>query len=295
VTGSTEFFATAAVGCGRTTSTTISFNAKFFVEVDTGVGMGAGDTSNRGDAFRISYELTPANPAITLTQVQINLRNDGLGVGVFHPGSSTFAGNEAAGNGPTVHASSDVPSGDVSFSFNGGFTVMTIDVTAGSWAEGDDLIFGVDTDRVRVNGPNMGEPPISTTDRGGDFGATGGASCQNAADEVLFSFAFDTPIGMTNLGDLDFRLQRTSAGRANLQGCSQNFDFTVTVVVPDVDFAVLTQKTVPVTPLCTQIFGIPLGTPNVSGRAIATARCVGGNSFLVQNPQAVHFTAVNCP
>jgi hypothetical protein len=321
VTGSTEFFATAAVGCGRTTTTAIDIEIEFYIQVSTPMGA---DTSNTDNAFRISYDVVSISAPfmasqVSLRQVQIFLRNGGAGAGVFDPdltGPFTWTGTETPGSGPTTNTAAiapppfnpnipvhtPVPSGFVTYSFSDYDPVslsgnrptrMTIDITPGEWDELETLVFGVDTDGVRADG-NGGA--VTITDQGGYFGFPGGAG--NPAEEVDFLFSFDIDtFGVTPLTSLNSGLQATMGNRvANLQGHSQNNHFEITVAVPDVDFAVLTQKTVPVTPLCTQLFGVSLGgLPNVSGRAIATARCVGGNSFLVQNPQAVHFTAVNCP
>lgn len=66
------------------------------------------------------------------------------------------------------------------------------------------------------------------------------------------------------------------------------------VSIPDEDFAVLAQKTIVVTPLVKSVFGVTLPSFNVSSRAIAIARCSGGNATVL-NPQLVHVTAITCP
>lgn len=275
---STTFSATAGVGCGRTTST--SFTVTYNITVDTG----SGDTSNVPNAFTIGFT---SPDSVSLSQVQIDLQNGGVGVGVFQPGipldQVAFTGNEALGNGPTVDGSSDISRSDVSFLFNATNSVMTINVTPGVWISGLNLVFGVDTDGVRVNGGT-----VTATDQGGDFGASGGAS-STSAGAVLFSFGFNggTPIG------LEKTLQANGNKQSNLQGNPVTISNTITV--PNVDFAVLTQKTVTVKPIFGQIFGNVVGNYQVSGRAIATARCVGSTSTLVQNPQAVYVTGFSCP
>jgi hypothetical protein len=292
---STIFTTAADVGCGRSEETTLDFNITFNIEVDTLTNSTDNNTSNVADAFRVGF--TTATPGISLTQVEINLQNGAMGAGVFHPNpvqpDLTFSGNEATGNGPTVHASSDVPAGNTSFNFNPGNTVMTIDVTPGVWTSGETLVFGVDTDGVRVSN-NPGMPPPADVDTGGNFGSTGGGA-MSTAGEVLFSFSFTTAGGTSPLTPFDKSLQRLGVRRSELLGVSQNFQTTISIVIPDVDFAVMTQKTVPVTPLFKQIFGIPISDYNVSGMAIATARCEGDDSVLVENPQSVFFTGVNCP
>lgn len=79
-------------------------------------------------------------------------------------------------------------------------------------------------------------------------------------------------------------------------------DFNVTAAVgcgrstvPDEDFAVLAQQTLSVNAICNNLFGIPVGPFTVSGRAVATARCAGANSTVVNNPLLVHVTGVTCP
>lgn len=293
-TNSTIFVTNAAVGCGRSQESTEEFEISFNLVVETG-GMGndsTQNTSNVPNAFRVGF--TTASPGISLTQVQINLQNGG-GSGVFHPNpvqpDPMFSGNEATGNGPTVHNTSAVPAADVNFSFNMGNTVMTIDVTPGVWTSGETLIFGVDTDGVRVSS-NPGMHPANV-DTGGNFGDTGGGA-MSTADEVLFSFAFTTPSGTSSAQPFDKKLQRLGTSTSRLLGVSQNFTLTVTIVIPDVDFAVMAQKSMTVSPLFKQLFGVPISDFTISGRAIATARCVGANSVLVQNPQSVYFTDVNC-
>jgi Flp pilus assembly protein TadG len=65
---------------------------------------------------------------------------------------------------------------------------------------------------------------------------------------------------------------------------------------PNVDFAVLAQKTIAVTPLVKTVFGVAIPSFNVSSRAIAIARCRGGASIAtVENPQLVHVTTITCP
>jgi hypothetical protein len=323
--GSTAFTTAASVGCGRTTTGgTIDMDIKFYLQVETpGAGMSATNTSSAPQAFRISYEITSITGAmasdISLVTMQMYLRNDGLGTGVFDPdttvpinewtglesGSGATVDNTFTGNTYLPAPFSSVPAGSVTFSysdyvanpFGAGIrpTRLAAAITSGVWNENETLVFGIDTDGVRVDDPPP--PAATTTDRGGNFGESGAASGTDPAMEVDFLFQFNTPLGTSSLQSLDLLMQRIGNTEARLQGNAQkNFLLDLTVVVPDEAFAVLTQKTVNVTPICTQIFGVPLGTIPVSGRAVATGRCRGSSTTdpIVLNPQGVHFTSVSC-
>ncbi len=96
---------------------------------------------------------------------------------------------------------------------------------------------------------------------------------------------------------MDFTLAQTGPDLAQLVGNNLQISSTVTItiVIPDQDFAALCQKTIMVNSLVDNIFGTSLAQFPVSGRAIATSRCQGGNGNpLVLNPLVVHVIGVDC-
>jgi Flp pilus assembly protein TadG len=293
---STTFNVAAEVGCGRSTNS--SFNATFSITVTTPMGQGSHDTSN---AFRVSFDSTdfPGPGVLSITEFQINLRNiPDLNPGgvlqedaaaVFDFGTiGSFVGNEAGGNGPAVDATSDVSAVELLSASGDGTSVLTLTFQPGAWTAGEELIFGVDTDNVESNGTL----PNTVGDTGGDFGDTPGASGQ--IGRIGWSFGFNgNPASGNTISE---RLQNTMGGRtANFQGNSRNVGATIGIFVPDEEFAVLAQKTISVNPLMNNLFGVSLPSFNVSSRAIAIARCSGGNSAIVLNPQLVHVTGITCP
>lgn len=293
---STTFNVAAEVGCGRSTLT--SFNATFSITVETPMGQGTHDTSN---SFRVSFDSTnfPGPGVLSITEFQINLRN----IPAFSPGNvlqedatavfdfgtiGSFVGDEAGGNGPAIDATSDVTAGELLSASGDGTSVLTLTFQPGAWTANEELIFGVDTDNVESNG----DLPNTENDTGGDFGDNPGAN--GATGRIAWSFGFNgNPASGNTISE---RLQNTMGGRtADFQGNSRNVGATIGVFVPDEEFAVLTQKTVSVNPLFNQAFGVTIPPFNVSSRAIAIARCAGGNSAIVLNPQLVHVTGITCP
>jgi len=290
-TGATDFNVTAAVGCGRSTTTVTVITIDFDITVDTGNGMAAGDTLDTADAFTLSF--TSATPGLSITELQIDLRATPMLPLLADNGTWDFgtlnafnlAAAEGDGNGPATHASSQVT---ILTATGDGTGVMTLTFAQGDWISGENLVFGVDTDNVETGG---GAAADTVSDRGGDFGQTGGA----AGDPGRIAFAFGFNGGSSAGNDLNQTLQRTGAGRANLQGNAANFPITIVTVVPDEDFAVLAQQTLSVNAICNNLFGIPVGPFTISGRAVATARCAGANSTVVNNPLLVHVTGTTCP
>ncbi|MHC4877541.1 MAG: Tad domain-containing protein [Planctomycetota bacterium] len=281
------FNATSAVGCGRSTMTTTNIAVDFDILVD------ATDTLTTANAFQISF--TTSVPALYITELVIDLRNAPTAPliqddGVWDFGTvGTFSGapTEATGNGPAIHASSDVTAGELLSATGDGTGTLTLTFSNFAWQAGETLIFGVDTDFVETGGVVGG----TEADEGGDFGESGGAAVGDG--RIAFSFGFGGPSTGNTLAQ---KLQSEMGGRvAELQGAGANFSSTVTIIVPDEDFAVLCQKTIQVNSIVDTIFGTSLGTFPVSGRAIATARCAGANSEVVENPLVVHVTGVSCP
>ena len=288
-TGSTDFNVTAAVGCGRSTMTVTNVAIDFDIEVDTSGGT---DTSDTADAFRISF--TSAEPGLSITEVQIDLQNAITSIpawmdnGTWDFGTvNNFAlGSEAAGRGPATHASSNVTIQTATGDDTG---VMTLTFAAGDWLTGETLVFGVDTDNVESTG---GLAADTVADEGGDFGDTPGANGMDG--RIAFSFGFNG--GASTGNTVDERLQRLMGGSLDrLQGNSANFPIVIVTVVPDEDFAVLAQQTLSVNSICNNLFGIPIGPFTITGRAVATARCAGANSTVVNNPLLVHVTGTTCP
>tara|TARA_R110002072_G_scaffold302100_1_gene483952 strand:- start:137486 stop:138820 length:1335 start_codon:yes stop_codon:yes gene_type:complete len=288
-TGGTDFNVTSAVGCGRSTMSVVNIAIDFDIEVDTSGGT---DTSDTPDAFRISF--TSAQPGLSITELQIDLRNNITSIpawldnGTWDFGTlNNFAlGSEAAGRGPATHASSNVT---ILTATGDGTGVMTLTFAAGDWLTGETLVFGVDTDNVESTG---GLAADTVADEGGDFGDTPGANGMDG--RIAFSFGFN---GGPSAGNtVDERLQRLGGGTlARLQGNSANFPIVIAIVVPDEDYAVLAQQTLQVNSICSNLFGIPIGPFTISGRAVATARCAGANSTIVNNPLLVHVTGTTCP
>ncbi len=304
--GGNDFDTVADVGCGRsmdmTTTTMIDLELDF--EVNTVLKM---DTSTTEDAFRITY-LTSSDASFKITQLVIDLQYNATttdnGVFQFESGGfgpvtrttaspgSLASGSEATGAGPelSIGTGGTVAStvGSVTFTLSPDSTTLTIDIGGGGMSVGDVLAFGVDTDLVGV--PDGGSP---NTDRGGDFGDTGAASGA-LADRIAFYVDFNNS-GTPSL--MNFTLARTGGDRARLVGNNLQISSTVTVtiVIPDQDFAALCQKTIMVNSLVDNIFGTSLAQFPVSGRAIATSRCQGGNGNpLVLNPLVVHVIGVDC-
>jgi len=288
-TGATDFNVTAAVGCGRSTMTVTNIAIDFDIEVDTGGGT---DTSDTADAFRISF--TSAEPGLSITEVQIDLRNAITSIpawldnGTWDFGTlNNFAlGSEAAGRGPATHVTSDVT---ILTAAGDGTGVLTLTFAAGDWLTTEELVFGVDTDNVESTG---GLAADTVADEGGDFGDTPGANGMDG--RIAFSFGFNGGASAGNT--VDERLQRLMGGSlGRLQGNSANFPIVIVTIVPDEDFAVLAQQTLQVNAICNNLFGIPVGPFTISGRAVATARCAGANSTIVNNPLLVHVTGTTCP
>lgn len=288
-TGSTDFNVTAAVGCGRSTTTVTVITIDFDIDIDTGGG--AGNTLNTADAFQLSF--TSAEPGLSITEIQIDLRAVPMAPVVQDNGTWDFgtlnvfnAGAvEADGNGPATHATSDVT---ILTAAGDGTGVMTLTFAVGDWTTGETLIFGVDTDNVESGGAG----PDTVNDEGGDFGENGGVA--GNPGRIAFSFGFNGGASAGNT--LNQQLQRLAGGSlGRLQGNSANFPITVVTIVPDEDFAVLAQQTLSVNAICNNLFGIPIGPFTISGRAVATARCAGANSTVVNNPLLVHVTGTTCP
>lgn len=288
-TGSTDFNVTAAVGCGRSTTVVTVVTIDFDIDIDTGGG--AGNTLNTADAFNLSF--TSAEPGLSITEIQIDLRAVPMAPVVQDNGSWDFgtlnvfnAGAvEADGNGPATHATSDVT---ILTAAGDGTGIMTLTFAVGDWTTGENLIFGVDTDNVESTGAG----PDTVNDEGGDFGENGGAA--GNLGRIAFSFGFNGGASAGNT--LNQQLASLGGGsRGLLQGNSANFPITVVTIVPDEDFAVLAQQTLSVNAICNNLFGIPVGPFTISGRAVATARCAGANSTVVNNPLLVHVTGTTCP
>jgi hypothetical protein len=287
--GSNAFNVTAAVGCGRSMSTTTTITVDFDIEVN------ASDTLTTSDAFQITFN--SGVPALYITELVIDLQNvptsmpawadngtwDFGTVGVF-----SGAPTEATGNGPAIDATSDVLPSELISATGDGTGTLTLTFSNFAWQAGETLIFGVDTDNVESTG---GLAADTATDQGGDFGDNPGANGMDG--RIAFSFGFGGP---STGNTIDERLQRLGGGtRARLQGKSASFASTVTIIVPDEDFSVLCQKSVQVNSITNSLFGVPMTPFTISGRAIATARCAGANSELVNNPLVVHVSGVTCP
>ena len=287
-TGATDFNVTAAVGCGRSTTTVTVITINFDIDINTGVV--PGNTLNTADAFQLTF--TSAEPGLSITEIQIDLRATPMAPLLADNGSWDFgtlnvfnAGAvEADGNGPATHASSDVT---ILTAAGDGTGVMTLTFAVGDWTTGETLVFGVDTDNVESN-----NGADTVNDEGGDFGENGGAAGNTG--RVAFSFGFNGgPSAGNTLNQQLARLGGGSLGR--LQGNATNFPITVVTIVPDEDFAVLAQQTLSVNSICNNLFGIPVGPFTISSRAVATARCAGANSTIVNNPLLVHVTGTTCP
>lgn len=304
--GGNDFDTIADVGCGRsmdmTTTTMIDLELDF--EVNT---QDTSDTSTEVDAFRITYQ-TSSDASFKITQIVIDLQYNATttdnGVFQFQSGGfgpvtlttaspgSLASGSEATGAGPelSIGTGGTITSsvGSATFTLSPDSTTLTIDIGGGGMNVGDVLAFGVDTDLVGV--PDGGSP---NTDRGGDFGDPG-AAMGAAADRIAFYVDFNSS-GSPSL--LDFTLARNGNDRARLVGNNLQISSTVTVTItiPDQDFAALCQKTIMVNSIVDNIFGTSLAQFPVSGRAIATSRCQGGNGNpLVLNPLVVHVIGVDC-
>lgn len=61
----------------------------------------------------------------------------------------------------------------------------------------------------------------------------------------------------------------------------------------DVDYCVITRKTLSVPSVCRQMFGFSVGPFQVSGQAVARAGCTG-STFLVANPKVSHLSSIAC-
>lgn len=283
--GGNAFNATAAVGCGRSTMTSTTITLEFDITVD------AADTLSTPDAFQI--KLTSSSPGLYVTQLAIDLHNvpDASWTtdnGVWDFGTfRTFSGTatEASGNGPAIHSSSDVLDAEVLTASGDGTGTLTLTFPDFAWQANETLVFGVDTDNVEKGGSG----PDTLADDGGDFGESGAST---KTGRIAFSFTF----GGAGLVTIDNALQATGTS-AQLQGAGRNFSGTVSVVVivPDEDFSVLCQKSIQVNSVTNNLFGIPMSPFTISGRAIATARCAGANSVVVDNPLVVHVSGVTCP
>jgi hypothetical protein len=291
-TGSTDFNVTAAVGCGRSTTTVTVITIDFDIDIDTGGG--AGNTLNTANGFNLTF--ASAEPGLSITELQIDLRATPMAPLVVDNGSWDFgaaggspnlfnpAAVEGDGNGPTTHATSNVT---ILTAAGDGTGIMTLTFAVGDWTTGENLIFGVDTDNVESN-----NGADTVNDEGGDFGENGGAT--GDPGRVAFSFGFNGGASAGNT--LNQQLARLGGGSlARLQGNSANFPITVVTIVPDEDFSVLAQQTLQVNAICSNLFGIPIGPFTISGRAVATARCAGANSTIVNNPLLVHVTGTTCP
>lgn len=297
--GGNDFMVMSAVGCGRSTMTTTTIDLELDFRVDT---INASNDTSTTPAFEIEF-ISTTDPTFSITQLVIDLQHNAMtmddGVWQFNGGGSGptvvagpgmgVGGSEAAGYGPIIAGtSSDTGATTFTLSNNGGtgLHVLTIDFLPNQFVAGETLIFGVDTDGV-----DTGTPAAMPSDRGGDFGDPG-AAAGDPADRIAFFIDFNNS-GSPSL--LDFTLQQLGPNRAALVGNNLQVMATVVVVVPDEDFAVLCQKTIQVNSITDSLFGIPVGPFNVSGRAIATARCAGANSTVVNNPLVVHVSGVSCP
>lgn len=333
-TGTTEFNVGAAVGCGRSTTSVQNIDLTLDIEIDTappGGGGPPGDTSTVPSAFTVSWTSTdPQAVGFSLTRVVIDLQWNQNGTlatpdnGLFHPLAAIGAGpsllnvgspgtfnipgagaaarnaNDALGNGPILYnpggaAAEDSDVTVATFTFSDpmvlggggtGYTTLTIDIPVGEWTDSEQLVFGVDTDLV--DGDSV--PQNEDEDNGGDFGEAGAASGGDPAERVAFFIGFNG--GPESL--LDFVLQPTGQ-RSRIVGQNLQLMITIVIIIPDEDFGVLAQKTLQVNAICNNLFGIPVGPFTISGRAVATARCAGANSTIVNNPLLVHVTGTTCP
>ena len=329
-TGGTDFNVTAAVGCGRSTMSTQNIDLMLDITIDTappGGGGPPGDTSTVPSAFTISWTSTdPQAAGFTLTRVVIDLQWNENGTlmppdnGLFQPllagpttltmaspgtfnipgaGAAARNANDALGNGPALYnpgggGAQDSEITTATFTFSDpvalggggtGYSTLTIDLPVGEWTDGEQLVFGVDTDLI--DGDSA--PQNEDEDNGGDFGEAGAASGNDPAGRVAFFIGFNG--GAESL--LDFVLQPTGQ-RARIVGKNLQLAITITIIVPDEDYAVLAQQTLQVNSICSNLFGIPIGPFTISGRAVATARCAGANSTIVNNPLLVHITGTTC-
>ena len=306
--GGNDFNTIADVGCGRSMemTTTTNIDLKLDFEVNTKL---KNDTATTQDAFRITY-LSSSDPSFKITQLVIDLQYNASTIdnGVFQFESGGFgpvtrttaspgslaSGSEATGAGPelSIGTGGTVAStvGSVTFTLSPDSSTLTIDIGGGGMSVGDVLAFGVDTDFVDAE---TGMPATFVVDRGGDFGDPGAASGATA-DRIGFFVDFNSS-GTPSL--MNFTLAQTGPDQAQLVGNNLQISSTVTItiVIPDQDFAALCQKTIMVNSIVDSIFGTSLGQFPVSGRAIATSRCQGGNGNpLVLNPLVVHVIRVDC-
>ncbi len=327
-TGTTDFNVAAAVGCGRSTTSTQNIDLQLDITIDTSPGPGpGGDTSTVPNVFNFSWtSADPQTVGFSLTRVVIDLQWNANGTlmppdnGLFHPlaagptvlnagspgtfnipgmGAAARDANDAAGNGPILYNPGGAAAGDsdvtvATFTFSDpvalggggtGYTTLTIDVPVGEWTDSEQLVFGVDTDLVDGDS----NPENEDVDNGGDFGESGAASGNDPAQRIAFFIGFNG--GAESL--LDFVLQPTGS-RSRIVGKNLQLAITISIIIPDEDYGVLAQKTIQINAICNNLFGLPIGPFTISGRSIATARCAGANSVLVNNPLLVYVTGVNC-
>jgi len=294
-TSSSSFFTTnASVGCGRRVSQ--PFEAQFEIEIDTGTAPGLNpSTLDTPNAFRVRFVSSTFPGPLSITQLQINLRNlpsegsaDGNAVFDFGTiGQFASSPTEGTGNGPAIHSSSEVIATDLLGATGDGTGVLTLALNEGAWTVGQTLVFGVDTDFVETNGFG----PDTARDTGGDFGDLGGVL--GGVGRMAVSFGFNGDTAAANV--LQRRLQWLGPAQSRLGAIRGTIDATVQVDLPNQDFAVFAQKSLTVTPLCQQLFGVTLPPLTVTSRAVATARCAGSGTATVLNPQLVHVSGWNCP
>jgi hypothetical protein len=298
------FDSTANVGCGRTEIqvTIVTLNVAVLIDTGNDPGNNDPDTSTVDNAFRI--EISDDTPAFagSVTSIELDLRNPDADatywLNALEPDDAVFqennggTPNEANGFGPVIGSDSEVTAFDPSdpYDVSADGSVLTLNFVAGAWTTDGTknlLTFGIDTDGV---GP--GSPTTSPADQGGAFGDNGAASARPGR--------FRLRIGVDGfpLND-DFAiesLQPNGATRSRLQGAAEKIQgtFQTIIVVPNRDFAVLTQKTWPVQTLCERMFGVTIGPFNVSARATATARCVNASATDpdVNSPRLVHTTEI---
>lgn len=285
----------ADVGCGRSEEV----EEEIFVTVELFVQ--TADTSADSSSFFISLDDTAGEDPFTgsITQIRVNLRNPasdfGIDDGVFDPFSGTGTPGEMNGFGPVLGAGNEV-SGVTFDTSQASSGILDINIPAGNFttdSSSNDLVFGIDTDDV--DDPS----PFDPRDDGNDFGDPGAASA--TPGRILFQIA---PAG-ASLSE-GFRIESLQPqgpdnmdnSRAVLQGNALNLQGTLTIliIIPDQDFAVLTQKTVPVESFSKSLFGVPIGPFDVSAQAIALSRCRENTLMdpVVLNPEFVHINIVNC-
>jgi len=189
------------------------------------------------------------------------------------------------GYGPFVHASSDVPAGDVSFyqDFAGTISVpvngtaqsdtLTVLITPGVFQVGDALVIGVDTDMM---GPDGGEgDPADTRDDGRD--------AKFAGADFKLTFTFDNGailiIDATEPEVLDANNKTfINSGRAK----------DLSVIIPGTgSYGVHAQKTISVPSLCGGVLGINTSF-NVCAEATALWRCD------IEDVSLIHLSDFQC-